>query len=535
MSLEMLELFYLGNEPRVITRWRNPNGSWSAERNIGGRPGGVFAAAMVPGTEVLQLFYQAIDGRVSSIWRNVDGSWSGEQILGVTVSSTEVTAIAVPGTKVLQLFYGGSDSGVGSIWRDPTGSWSAEQHLGGQVDSAVITASMVPDSEVLQLFYRGSDGGVGSIWRDPTGSWSAEQHLGGAVNAGSNITAITVPGTQILQLFYQATDGSVRSLWRNPSGSWSGEQNLGGNAISDIAASVIPGTDVVQLFYTGTDQAVWSRWRNPEGSWSTEQRLGGNVTMDSNIAPGVVPGTEILQLFYDGTNGVSSIWRNPDGSWSAEQNLGGHAVSDITAAVVPLAMGSSLFVSVYDGQQHFTYRDSTGGLQDAWWGGRVGIFNNFLREGPWSAGEYVIPTHGPEPTPGSLFVSVYNDQQHFTYRDHNSNLQDAWWGGGNWHLQQINDANGRGATVTNDTYIAGDHTLSDHNQLVKATAPAVGGLFVCPYNNQHHFAYLDDRGGIQDVWFDGNNWHLQQINAGAGVTINGEYAAGPGPAAAGTD
>jgi hypothetical protein len=43
---------------------------------------------------------------------------------------------------------------------------------------------------------------------------------------------------------------------------------------------------------------------------------------------------------------------------------------------------------------------------------------------------------------GDLFVSVYVDQQHFTYRDGNGNLQDAWYGDGSWHLQQIKDAAG---------------------------------------------------------------------------------------------
>src|SRR5580704_13936247 len=43
------------------------------------------------------------------------------------------------------------------------------------------------------------------------------------------------------------------------------------------------------------------------------------------------------------------------------------------------------------------------------------------------------------PAPASdLFVSVYNDQQHFSYLDGSGNIQDAWWGGEQWHLQQIN-------------------------------------------------------------------------------------------------
>ena len=70
-----------------------------------------------------------------------------------------------------------------------------------------------------------------------------------------------------------------------------------------------------------------------------------------------------------------------------------------------------------------------------------------------------MATDGPGAV-GDLFVSVYNDQQHFTYRDQNGNLQDAWYGSGNWHLQQINDTGGSGATVPGE-YIA----------LSQATAP----------------------------------------------------------------
>jgi hypothetical protein len=124
---------------------------------------------------------------------------------------------------------------------------------------------------------------------------------------------------------------------------------------------------------------------------------------------------------------------------------------------------------------------------------------------------------------GDLFVSVYNDQQHFTYRDKNGNLQDAWYGGG-WHLQQINNAGGSGATVP-DEYIA----------MSLATAAAVGGVFVCPYNDQDHFAYLDANGGIQDCWYDGSQgaWRLQQINRGNGPSSPEDWVATDGPVAVG--
>ncbi|HEV2640917.1 MAG TPA: hypothetical protein VGX23_37715 [Actinocrinis sp.] len=36
-----------------------------------------------------------------------------------------------------------------------------------------------------------------------------------------------------------------------------------------------------------------------------------------------------------------------------------------------------------------------------------------------------------------LYVSVYNNQQHFTYLDTTGRVQDTWYDG-QWHLQQIN-------------------------------------------------------------------------------------------------
>ena len=122
-----------------------------------------------------------------------------------------------------------------------------------------------------------------------------------------------------------------------------------------------------------------------------------------------------------------------------------------------------------------------------------------------------------------LFVSVYLDQMHFTYCDVNGNLQDCWYNGpaGTWNLQQINNANGAGPTVSGE-YVA----------TAQATAPAAGGVFVCEYNNQDHFSYIDANGNIQDCWYDGV-WNLQQINTGNGPSVPGEYVATKGPAATG--
>ena len=175
-----------------------------------------------------------------------------------------------------------------------------------------------------------------------------------------------------------------------------------------------------------------------------------------------------------------------------------------------------LFVCAYNDQHHFAYLDTNGNIHDSWYNGSRGRWE--LQQinrgtGLGVPGRYVA-TDGPAAA-GDLFVSVYKGQQHFTYRDQNGNLQDAWhdWSTGLWNLQQINDANGAGASDSS-TYIA----------TPAATAPAAGGVFVSPFNDQHHFAYLDADGVIQDCWHDGSTgkWNLQQINRGTGPAAAGD-------------
>jgi hypothetical protein len=75
-------------------------------------------------------------------------------------------------------------------------------------------------------------------------------------------------------------------------------------------------------------------------------------------------------------------------------------------------------------------------------------------------------TAGPSSV-GDLFVCVYNDQQHFAYRDGSGNIQDAWYGTDGWHLQQI--TNGPAA-------VTGEY-------IILTPGPAArGDLFVSVYN-----------------------------------------------------
>ncbi len=188
---------------------------------------------------------------------------------------------------------------------------------------------------------------------------------------------------------------------------------------------------------------------------------------------------------YIGLDGnIDDAWYNgANSSWNFQKiNLGG-----VTNGV---AAAGSLFVCTYADQQHFAYLDAVGNIQDAWYDGAKSKWNlQKINNGGLTAGPAAA---------GSLFVCVYNNQQHFAYIDHSGNIQDAWWDGANnrWNLQKINNGG------------------------VTTGPPAAGHLFVCTFNNQQHFAYLDAAGNIQDAWYDGpnNRWSLQKINNGGLTT-----------------
>jgi hypothetical protein len=100
-------------------------------------------------------------------------------------------------------------------------------------------------------------------------------------------------------------------------------------------------------------------------------------------------------------------------------------------------------VTVYNGQQHFTYFDTNANIQDVWYGSGGWHLQQLTQGPPSIQNEWIINTPGPTPSlnnPGpmsSLSVSIYNGQQHFTYFDANLNIQDVWYGSGGWALQQL--------------------------------------------------------------------------------------------------
>jgi hypothetical protein len=184
--------------------------------------------------------------------------------------------------------------------------------------------------------------------------------------------------------------------------------------------------------------------------------------------------------------------------WSLQQINNPHNAAAVPGERIrtngPAAL-SNLFVIVYNNQQHFSYLDSNNNIQDAWYDGSQWNLQQINYTDSYS-----------------LFVSVYNNQHHFAWLDKAGNIQDAWYDGSQWNLRQINSPGG----VTNGP-------------------AALSNLFVTVYNNQQHFSYIDFNGNIQDAWYDGSQWNLRQINNSSNLTIPGELTATDGPSVGGPD
>jgi hypothetical protein len=325
-----LQIFYRGEDTAIWSRWRDPQGNWSPESQIGGSVIGDAAACQVPNERTLQLFYRGTDKALWTRWRDSDGNWSGEDRLGGALIGDPIVTV-IPGTNTLQVFYRGTDRSIYTRWRQSDGVWSGENKVGGVLITDPI-AAVVPIANILQLFYEGTDHGIYSMWRHQDGSWSVEHKIGGILSGRP--AAIVLPGSNTLQLFYRGTDNGVWTLWRYPDGAWSVAQSLDGQLDGDPVPAVVPGTSTLQIFYRGTDHSIYTRWRHRDGSWSVEQHVGGHAK-DDPIAT-TLPGTDILQLFYRGPDSsVRTMWRDEHGTWSSEQNLDGKAAGHVLAATVP--------------------------------------------------------------------------------------------------------------------------------------------------------------------------------------------------------
>jgi hypothetical protein len=336
---EVLQLFYRGGGGSVVFRYRDPNGNWQDEDDLGGGGGGPgpITAAPVPGEDVLQLFYvgrigTGTDANILTRWLPAGGTWSGEKSLSAQIPVYGTIAAAqVPDQNVLQLFYPGTNGAIMTRWREANGNWSEEETIAAKivhpanpsdVVNPKITAAQVPGDNILRLFYVGADGTLLTQERDPeTGSWGREQSLGGRPDPHSNIAAATLPGQNGLTLLYFDIQSHLYVLHPEPDGNWTTAQGVISNRLAymDLSVSLVPGQNALQLVYPG--QQVTTRWLASDGTLSDEVTLT-ETPAAGDVALAPVPGENVVQAFYvkENTPGVYTRWGS-EGTWADERPL----------------------------------------------------------------------------------------------------------------------------------------------------------------------------------------------------------------------
>jgi hypothetical protein len=158
----------------------------------------------------------------------------------------------------------------------------------------------------------------------------------------------------------------------------------------------------------------------------------------------------------------------------------------------PAAAGDP-FASVCGGQQHIVYLGEAGTIQDCWYDSRRGRWNHRQINGSGGVAD------GPAAAGNPFVWTADSEQQHFTYRDADGIIHDAWFAGDRFNVSQVNGAAGPAA----------------------AADP-----FASVFGNQQHIGYLDAAGVVYDAWHDGGRYNVQQINGEGGRTPHGPLAVG---------
>lgn len=264
-----------------------------------------------------------------------------------------------------------------------------------------------------------------------------------------------------------------------------------------------------------------------------------NTSVIWTARPNPMPGgTAVGSPFVSAFNDQQHfVFRNRDGtiwdSYYVRQDNSWH-MQPINTAGAPAA--GDMFVSVFAAadQQHFVYQDRLGNIWDS-----------FYVRGDDAWRYQPIDTHGHVPA-GGVVVSAFYDQQHFVWRDGTGRIWDSYFSqaDNNWHFQEIatnghpvagnvfvsvfDSARQQHFVYTDgtgniwDSFYVKDNNNWRYQQIDTRGHVPVGGVFVSAFLDQQHFVWRDASGNIWDSFYaqNGNNWRFQRINT------NGHPAAG---------
>jgi CubicO group peptidase (beta-lactamase class C family) len=310
---------------------------------------------------------------------------------------------------------------IQDAWFGSSG-WSLQQINNGGVTAGPPAAGnlFVCDYTDQQHFsYIDGSGNIQDAWYNPSG-WHLQQINNGGMTAGppaaSNLFVCTYTDQQ--HFSYLDFETNIWDAWYDNTGWHLQKINNGGMTAGPPATGnlfVCVYTDQQHFSYLDASGNIQDAWYNNNG-WHLQQINNGGVTNGPPAAANlfICSYTDQQHFSYlDSDGNIQDAWYNNSG-WHFQQINNGGATSGPPAA-------GNLFVSVYGNQQHFSYRDGNGNIQDAYYDGAGWNFQTINVTGV---------TGGPAAVSG-LFVCPYiNNEDHFSYIDSGGNIQDAWYNGG---------------------------------------------------------------------------------------------------------
>ena len=353
---------------------------------------------------------------------------------GPALPSTDMGVVQASGGHTRTVFYAGGNQN-NELWK----------FAGGRTDGPAATDGPFATVYHNQHHFPYADA-AGTIW-DPwwdgdNDQWKLQQINGADGKTPDGPPAVEAPFVTVYHdqhhFAYRDSAGTVWDSWWNGN-SWQLQQiNAAGGKTPDGPAAVdAPFVSIYHdqhhFAYRDSAGTIWDSWWNGN-SWQLQQiNAPGGKTPDGPAAadgPFVTVYHDQHHFAYlDAAGTIWDSWWNGS-SWQLQQiNAAGGKTPDGPAAV------DAPFVSVYHNQHHFAYRDSAGTIWDSWWDGnswrlqQINAAGGKTPEGPASVDR--------------PFVTVYHNQHHFAYRDSGGTVWDSWWNADTWQLQQINAAGGK--------------------------------------------------------------------------------------------
>lgn len=230
--------------------------------------------------------------------------------------------------------------------------------------------------------------------------------------------------------------------------------------------------------YVGTDGHVHELWYDADSGdgWQHHDLSHAtNAPPAINVTSGYGYNNR-QRVFYQGRDlHIHVLTWNQNGGWNHY---------DLSAATgAPIAGGPPTGYVFYEqGSEHAIYVGTDGHIHELWAAGSAWHHNDLTA----AAG---APLASDQPAGCALYSSSL---QHIGYRGVDGHIHELWWLNGVWRHRDVN------AMVS-----------------APPAAPAISApiaVYAFDWDQSLHFVYTGNEGYIRELWFKGQDWHLNDLS-----------------------